>query len=60
MHVDKLNDLLWAVGVMAAGVLGMVLNYGDSMFMYGVLVFVAGVIWTLLIRIRKSASGPQQ
>lgn len=54
--VDKLNDLLWAVGFMLAGVLGMVLNYGDSMFLYGVLVFIGGAIWVLLIRIRKSSS----
>lgn len=55
--MDKLNDLIWAVGFMAAGVLGMVLNYGDSMFMYGILVFIGGGIWALLIRIRKSTSG---
>ncbi len=58
--VDKLNDFLWAVGLMLAGVVGMVLNRGDSMFVYGVLVFVAGAIWVLLIRIRSARSGRPQ
>lgn len=42
---------------MMFGVLGMVLNYGDPMFWYAVLVLAGGAIWALLIRVRMATVG---
>ncbi|MGW9268308.1 hypothetical protein [Microbacterium sp. NPDC055599] len=55
--MDKLNDLMWAVAVMALGVLGMVLNFGAPMFWYAAIMFTVGAVWVLLIRIRRAKFG---